>query len=605
MLARLPFVFISLVAVVAAVDLQNDIQYSQLASSDPTPVAAKPEKPVTLTRTVVPNPAKTGAPTTNGTSVCKDVQAKGIQGDSRKAEAIKEAFMHGYNAYRKYAFGYDEIMPLSANGTNNRYGWGLTIVDSIDTAIIMGLTDVVQEMLQYISQIDFTTPGTGDEPIQLFETNIRYIGGLISAYDLLKSGQFSTPGQYDEQQVDLLLDQAKKLTDKVAYGFNTPTGIPAVFVNFTTNEPLYDTYQDPATNVTYNSTNSASIGTFILEFARLSDLTGNNTYRELAERGNSYLVNPSPPPVFPSLVGTQFDVDTGNMLTFNGGWQAGVDSFLEYLVKYYQYAVTETSTAYKEFWLDATKSTIDNLALHPFGHPELTFISRQSRNGSIEWLADDFSCFAGGGWLLGGALLDRSEISQLGVAWTDGCHHTYNTSTTGLGPLAFAWFNEKGGAFDPTDVNDTAFQKSQAARGYFLPAGVENWFSRPEPIESLFYAHRITGDPRWAEYAWTVFKAMNTTSRTNIAWAAVNNVDMPYGGSMSDALDSFFFAEVLKYLYLTFTGPEVINLSEWVFNTEAHPFSTSCSGEGTSKAPTKIPQGHTGVGSQHHRRQHP
>lgn len=169
MLARLPFVLTSLVAVVAAVDLKNDIQYSQAASSDPSPVAANPDKPpLTVTRTVLPNPAKTGAPATNGTSVCKDVQAKGVRGDSRKAEAIKEAFMHGYNAYRKYAFGYDEIMPLSVNGTNNRYGWGLTIVDSIDTAIIMGLTDVVQEMLQFISQIDFTTPGTGDEPIQLF-----------------------------------------------------------------------------------------------------------------------------------------------------------------------------------------------------------------------------------------------------------------------------------------------------------------------------------------------------------------------------------------------------------------------------------------------------
>lgn len=338
--------------------------------------------------------------------------------------------------------------------------------------------------------------------------------------------------------MELLLQQAIKLTDKVAYAFNTPTGIPAAFVNFTTNMPMNDDYTDPSTNITYNSTNAASAGTIIMEFARLSDLSGNNTYRELAERANSYLVNPNPDPVFPSLIGSQFDTDTGNMLTFNGGWQAGVDSFLEYLIKYWQYSATKTSTAYKEFWLDATKSTIEHLALHPYGHPELTFITRQSRNGSIEFLADDFSCFAGGSWLLGGALLDRSEITQLGVAWTDACHHMYNTSTTGLGPLAWGWFNEQGGAFDPNDVNSAAFQRSQAARGYFLPAGAENWFSRPEPIESLFYAHRITGDPRWAGYAWEVFQAMNMASRTKIAFAAVNNVDMPFGGSMSDNLDS-------------------------------------------------------------------
>lgn len=66
--------------------------------------------------------------------------------------------------------------------------------------------------------------------------NIRYIGGLISAYDLLKSGQFSA--KYDQQQVDGLLDQATKLADKCAFAYQTPSGIPAVFVNFTTNEPV-------------------------------------------------------------------------------------------------------------------------------------------------------------------------------------------------------------------------------------------------------------------------------------------------------------------------------------------------------------------------------
>jgi len=38
----------------------------------------------------------------------------------------------------------------------------------------------------------------------------------------------------------------------------------------------------------------------------------------------------------------------------------------------------------------------------------------------------------------------------------------------------------------------------------------------------------------------------------------------------------FFFAEVLKYLYLTFADPDVINLDQWVFNTEAHPFLVQC-----------------------------
>lgn len=66
----------------------------------------------------------------------------------------------------------------------------------------------------------------------------------------------------------------------------------------------------------------------------------------------------------------------------------------------------------------------------------------------------------------------------------------------------------------------------------------EEYASFPESIESLFYSYRITGEERFQEYAWEVFLAINETARTNVAFATVNNVNMPYGGSMSNALDS-------------------------------------------------------------------
>ncbi|USW49020.1 Putative glycoside hydrolase family 47, six-hairpin glycosidase-like superfamily [Septoria linicola] len=597
MFARVPLVLL-FASSTLAVDLDYAAPYSAAAyqgyapqGQAPTPVAPNEygKKPTqTITRTVYNNPAATkaapipslpaGGNRTSHIGSCKNVQSPNARGDQQKAEAIKEAFLHGWNAYVKYANGYDELRPLTLNGTNNRYGWGLTIVDSIDTAIIMGLTDIVNDMLDFTAQVNFTTTEFLDagEGVQLFETNIRYVGGLLGAYDLLQSGQF---GSYDQQKVDALLSQAIILADKVAYGFNTPTGIPAVFVNFTSNEPIVGTYKDDRTNTTFNSTNSASIGTFILEWGRLSDLTGNSTYRELVERANKYLVEPSPAPALKNLIGTQFDVDTGEMLTKNGGWQAGVDSFLEYLIKYYQYAPSEVAEEYKDFWVTATRTTIDNLAIIPRGFDQgeiLTFVSRLSSNGTVENLADDFSCFAGGNWLLGGALLDDDDISQLGVNWAKGCYHLYNTTTTGLGPLAWAWFDKDGNTFDRESQNDAAALRSAAARGYFIPAGVENWFSRPEPLESVFYAYRITGDHRWADANWNIFRAINETARTAQAFAAVNNVDMQYGGAMSDNLDSFFFAEVLKYLYLTFTDPSVVDLSAWVFNTEAHPLQAQC-----------------------------
>ena len=196
----------------------------------------------------------------------------------------------------------DELLPLNKSGINDWFGWGVTIVDGIDTAIVMNLTDIVAEQLAFIEKIDFST--TPDGPVEIFDVNIRYLGGLLSAYDLLKSGLF--PANYPQSQIDALLKQATILADKIAYGFDSPTGLAASNVDFTNNTPVFGTYTVEPTNITYNATNTASTGTFILEWARLSDLTGNETYRQLTERAESWLVNPSPPPTFPNLVGTEF-----------------------------------------------------------------------------------------------------------------------------------------------------------------------------------------------------------------------------------------------------------------------------------------------------------
>lgn len=101
-------------------------------------------------------------------------------------------------------------------------GWGVTIVDGIDTAIIMNLTDVVAKQLSFIQTVDFTTTPYGY--VEVFDTSIRYLGGLLSSYDLLNSGLFPTAG-YDGADIDALLSQAVSLADKLAYSFNTPSGI--------------------------------------------------------------------------------------------------------------------------------------------------------------------------------------------------------------------------------------------------------------------------------------------------------------------------------------------------------------------------------------------
>lgn len=43
------------------------------------------------------------------------------QSTTDKAAAVKEAFNHSWNGYVKYAFGKDELRPVSNTGTNSRY----------------------------------------------------------------------------------------------------------------------------------------------------------------------------------------------------------------------------------------------------------------------------------------------------------------------------------------------------------------------------------------------------------------------------------------------------------------------------------------------------
>ena len=106
---------------------------------------------------------------------------------------------------------------------------------------------------------------------------LTYYGRLLSAYDLLTSGLF--PNNYSTGHVNALVTQAATLATALKPCFDTKTGLPATYINFTTQTPIRSTYQ--AGNITYNATNAAQAGTLLLEWYRLSDLTGDESFRVL------------------------------------------------------------------------------------------------------------------------------------------------------------------------------------------------------------------------------------------------------------------------------------------------------------------------------------
>lgn len=169
----------------------------------------------------------------------------------------------------------------------------------------------------------------------------------------------------DSSSIPALLDQAVKLADLLSVAFDTPSGVPVNSLDWEPPRP-----QAVSTN------GVATIGTLVLEWTRLSDLTGNQTYASLAQAGEDYLLNPQPElgEPFPGLLGSDVDIQTGNFIDSSGSWGGGTDSFYEYLIKMYLYD-TGRFSIYRDRWIAAIDSSIRYLTSHPTTRPELTFLA--------------------------------------------------------------------------------------------------------------------------------------------------------------------------------------------------------------------------------------
>ncbi|KAI9876101.1 MAG: maturation of Asn-linked oligosaccharides protein [Pleopsidium flavum] len=471
-----------------------------------------------------------------------------------RADAVKAAFTFAWDGYYKYCFGHDELHPVTNTCGDSRNGWGASAVDAFSTALVMQIPDIVNEILHYIPTIDFSKTS---EQVSLFETTIRYVAGMLSGYDLLKGPLAKLAN--DTSNVDTLLTQAKKLADILKYSFDSPTGLPHNGLNI-----------EQMTTDGSTSNGLATIGTLVLEWTHLSDLTGDPEYAQLTQKAESYLLNPQNPDLgepFPGLLGTNVDINTGNFIDNRGGWSGGDDSFYEYLLKMYVYDSSRFG-AYKDRWITAADSTIAHLTSHPSSRPDLTFLAEYTGTTLI-FECQHLTCFDGGNFLLGGKVLNRQDYIDFGLALVNGCHDTYISTVTGIGPETFSW-------------NTTTLPADQAA--FYATSGfwIENsqYITRPEVVESYYYAYRITGNQKYRDWAWDAFLAINATTRTGSGFSSISNVNAPGGGAKTDNQESFLFAEVLKYSYLIHAPDEVWQVehngkNEFVFNTEAHPFKVA------------------------------
>ncbi|XP_036414603.1 mannosyl-oligosaccharide 1,2-alpha-mannosidase IA isoform X2 [Colossoma macropomum] len=444
----------------------------------------------------------------------------------QRRDKVREMMKFAWDNYKHYAWGKNELRPLTRNGhIGTMFGGlrGATIVDSLDTLYIMGLTEDYQEAKEWVhNNLDLNSNGEAS----LFEVNIRYVGGLLSAYYL-------TGDEVFKQKV-------LELGEKLLPAFSTPTGIPRGVINLGSGTSWSWGWASAGSSIL------AEFGTLHLEFVHLSELSGNPIYTEKVTNIRKLLDKiEKPHGLYPNFLSPV----SGNWVQHHVSLGGLGDSFYEYLIKSYLMS-DKTDEEAKRMYYSALEAIEANMVQKSPGG--LTYVA-EWRGGVLDHKMGHLACFSGGMVGIGadhGAPEKRQHYLDLAAEITHTCHESYSRSATKLGPEAFRF--DGGAEATATRLSD---------RYYIL---------RPEVIESYMYMWRLTHDPKYRQWGWEAVEALEKHCRVDSGYSGIRDV---YASTVShdNMQQSFFLSETLKYLYLLFSDDDLLPLDDWVFNTEAHP----------------------------------
>ncbi len=529
----------------------------------------------------------------------------------------------------KVAFPEDELRPVSCTPLtrdtadsnfelNDVLGnYSLTLVDSLSTLAILASASpedgetgakALREFQNGIASLvheygDGTERASGhgarargfdlDSKVQVFETIIRGVGGLLSAH-LFAIGELPIAGytpkrtkrhtmkkvalvdpnpilwpnkfKYDGQLLRLALDLAERLLP----AFYTETGMPYPRVNlrhgipFYQNSPLHNgAPTDAKDNHETTETCSAGAGSLMLEFTALSRLTGDPRFEQLAKRA-FWAVWARRSEI--GLLGSGIDAEAGHWIGPFAGIGAGTDSFFEYALKTHILTsglalpnVTQPAGKRSASWLDpntifepltATENSPDSflwawqeahkaIKRHIYSelhHPHYVNVHLGTGSPQIYWI-DSLGAYYPGLLALAGELEEAVSTNLL-----------YTALWTRYGALPERWSVREGQ----------------------IEGGLNWWPGRPEFIESNYHLYRATEDPWYLHVGEMVLKDIGKRCWTACGWAGLQDVRT---GAKSDRMQSFFLGETAKYLYLLFDPDHPLNKLDapYVFSTEGHP----------------------------------
>ncbi|XP_066952404.1 mannosyl-oligosaccharide alpha-1,2-mannosidase IA-like [Macrobrachium rosenbergii] len=448
--------------------------------------------------------------------------------------------LHAWKGYKTYAWGRNELRPVSKQwqtaGLFGARDMGATLIDSLDTLFIMGLMEEFNEAKKWVEkELDFDRLRS---EVSLFEVNIRFVGGLLSAYALTGEAIFR--------------ERALQIATKLLPAFSTRSGIRLASSTPEMGISVYSLSTHQKTNNHRWANGGSSIlsefGTLHLEFLYLSDVTGNPVFRDkVFQRSGSRHTS----------LGAFGD-------SFYSACQVHIQSARR--TPRQRLCRRHTSHYRPPGLQDSLRADIAaGVGGCSDGSPGL-LCPVQYRDPQISYsILTDFQNLsqkqqqtlllpAGGMYALGAKYLPspnsqrEMEIAE-GIAKT--CRETYARTATGLGPDSFHFPQTKAGQ-----------EILPSARHYAL---------RPEAIETWFYLWRLTKDQKYRDWAWDAAMALERHCRVESGgFSGISDVHRA-NPHKDDVQQSFLLAETLKYLYLIFSSDSLISLDQWVFNTEAHP----------------------------------
>ncbi|KAK6148435.1 hypothetical protein DH2020_019347 [Rehmannia glutinosa] len=537
----------------------------------------------------------------------------------RMSDKVRRMFYHAYDNYMMYAFPHDELKPLTKSYTDSLSELGnlnvsIAVLYLANLAILGNHTEFEKAVLWLSENLTFDV----DARINLFECNIRVLGGLVSAHILATdSTNRLTKGMYRNQ----LLFLAEELGQRFLPAFDTPTGLPYAWINLKCTyfgcdlaSPMdvfgsqhYSVITDDYTkNMVHmycflwcipakcrvqhgvmenetTETSTSGCGSLILEMGALSHLTGDPRFESAALRALRKLWSMRSSL---NLLGTTLDVETGEWIEYSSGIGAGVDSFYEYLLKAHLLFGRE------EFWrmFQSAYVAVQKYFRHgPWYHEADMMTGR-----ATYWQLTSLQAFWPGLQVL---------VGDIAAANSSHREFFYVWQKFGVLPERYLLDHQM---LHPTEkyyplrpeFAESTFYLYQATKGVeaAFPKGLllVQVSALSNSVQIFSVVDVLQKNPWYLEVGESIVDSLNLHTRVEGGFASVRDVTTM---ELEDHQHSFFLAETCKYLYLLFDDSFLVN-QNYIFTTEGHPLPIKSSWHERLPEAYYIPSNWTSVKSE-------